>query len=123
MSCACEPKPPRAGWCRVRLQSGDTLAELEKLTGVSWSEIIKVNGGSAASRATIDSWIESVGGQPTGAVDEKGRPYWAFTPGVTVLWLPEGSRKCECDCDDAAGSSSPMGLIGAALAAYLVFGD
>ena len=123
MSCACEPKPPRAGWCRVRLRSGDTLAVLEELTGVSWPEIIKVNGGSAASRATIDAWIESVGGQKTGAVDEKGRPFWAFTPGVTVLWLPEGSRACECDCGPETPSRSPLALIAAALAAYFVFGD
>jgi hypothetical protein len=107
----------------VRLQSGDTLAELERVTGVSWPEIIMVNGGSPATRATIDAWIQSVGGQPTGAVDDKGRPYWAFTPGETVLWLPEGSRKCECECDDAPSSSSSAGLIGGLLAAYLLLGD
>ena len=107
----------------MRLRSGDTLAVLEELTGVSWPEIIKVNGGSAASRATIDAWIESVGGPKTGAVDEKGRPFWAFTPGVTVLWLPDGSRECECDCGPASSTSSPLKLIGAALAAYLVLGD
>lgn len=123
MTCGCEPEPPRAGWCRVRLGQGDTLATLSKETGAAWSEIVKANGGSAANRASIDAWVASVGGQKTGAVDDQGRPWWAFTPGVTVLWLPQGSRSCECDCEQATGSSSPLGIIGAAVAAYLLLGD
>jgi hypothetical protein len=107
----------------VRLREGDTLGVLAAETGVAWSEIVKANGGSAANRATIDAWIESVDGQKTGAVDDQGRPWWAFTPGVTVLWLPQGSRVCECDCEPAASSSSPLGIIGAAVAAYLILGD
>lgn len=108
-----------AAWCEGVLRAGDSLAVLEKDSGVSWKEIVRKNGANPESRSSVDKWVVDGGGR----INASG---WAvFNPGQVIL-LPCGVRPKPLGSDvkgpveaSAAGSFLPWLIGGGVVAALL----